>query len=299
MTKRGCLWAWLAGAAVLLVLFLVTMIMIESLLGGSGVRFPTYGAHVGLVRIEGVIADSRSVIDDLRYFDDIGGVDALVLRIDSPGGGVAATQEIVAEIDRIREDTGIPVVASMGSVAASGGYYIACSSDSIFANPGTLTGSIGVIMSFTNLEELFGKLGMTFDVVKSGRYKDIGSWSREMTSEERALLQETVDDIHAQFVEAVSMGRGMTEAEVSDLADGRIFSGRQALAQGLVDGLGTLDEAVLAAGRMGGIEGRPRILEPVKRERLTLFDVLTGGIERLLPETAVPGGALYLYRPAK
>ncbi len=298
MTKRGCLWGWLAGAAALLLLFLVTMIMIESLLGGSGMRFPSYGAHVGLVRVEGVIADSQTVIDDLRFFEETGGVEALVIRIDSPGGGVAPTQEIVAEIDRIRQ-SGLPVVASMGSMAASGGYYIACSADSVFANAGTLTGSIGVIMSFTNLEDLFAKLGMSFDVIKSGEYKDIGSWSREMTPGERELLQATVDDIHEQFVEAVSLGRGLSVDEVTDFADGRIFSGRQALSWGLVDGLGTLDDAVLAAGRMGGIEGEPRIMEPVKRERLTLVDLLTGSIQRILPETAVPSGALYLYRPSK
>ncbi len=298
MTKRGCLWGWLAGAVTLLLIFLVTMIMIEALLGGDGVRLPSYGAHVGLVRIEGVISDSRSVIDDLRFFEKAGGIKALVIRIDSPGGGVAATQEIVAEIDRIREN-GMPVVASMGSVAASGGYYIACSADSIFANAGTLTGSIGVIMSFTNLESLFAKLGMSFDVVKSGEYKDIGSWSREMTPAERALLQATVDDIHAQFVEAVSQGRDLSLEEVASFSDGRIFSGREALSRKLVDGLGTLDDAVTAAGRMGGIGGEPRILEPVKRERLTFFDLLTGSLERILPETAVPSGALYLYRPSK
>ncbi len=298
MTKRGCLWGWLAGAAALLLLFLVTMIMIESLLGGSGVRFPSYGAHVGLIRVEGVIADSRTVIEDLRYFEETGGIEALVIRIDSPGGGVSATQEIVAEIERIRE-SGMPVVASMGSVAASGGYYIACSADSVFANAGTLTGSIGVIMSFTNLEGLFSKVGMSFDVIKSGEYKDIGSWSREMTSAERELLQATVDDIHAQFVEAVSMGRGLSVDEVAAFADGRVFSGRQALSWDLIDGLGTLDDAVMAAGRMGGIEGEPRIMEPVKRERLTLADLLTGSIRQILPSSAVPGGALYLYRPSK
>ncbi len=298
MTKRGCLWGWLAGAAVLLVVFLVTMIMIESLLGGDGMRFPTYGAHVGLVRVEGVIADSRSVIKDLRYFEDVGGIQALVIRIDSPGGGVAATQEIVNEIDRLRE-TGLPVVASMGAVAASGGYYIACSADSVFANPGTLTGSIGVIMSFTNLEEFFSKIGMSTEVVKSGEYKDIGSWSREMTPAERELLQGTVDDIHAQFVEAVTLGRGLSQSEVEAIADGRVFSGRQALSLKLVDALGTLDDAVLAAGRMGEIEGDPRVMEPVKRERLTLMDVLTGSLRSILPEMALPGGALYLYRPSK
>ncbi|MCD4691266.1 signal peptide peptidase SppA, partial [bacterium] len=293
----GCLWGWLAGAVALLMLFLVTMIIIESILGG-GMLMPTYGAHVGLVRIEGVIADSRAVIDDLRFFEDRGKLAALVIRIDSPGGGVAATQEITSEIARIR-DSGIPVVASLGAIAASGGYYIACSADSVFANPGTLTGSIGVIMSFTNLEDLFGKIGISFEVVRSGEYKDIGSWSREMTDDERGLLQATVDDIHSQFVEAVAEGRGLSIEDVGEFADGRVFSGRQAVAWDLVDATGTLDDAIAAAGRMGGIEGEPRVAEPVKRQRLTLVDLVAGSLGRLLPAASAPTGALYLHRPSK
>ncbi|MCK4513585.1 S49 family peptidase, partial [bacterium] len=179
MTKKGCLWGWLAGTVGLLVIFLITMILIESLLGQQ-MRFPTYGAHVGLVRIEGVISDSRDVITDLRSFADDGGTKAIVLRIDSPGGGVAASQEIYEEIVAIR-DGGMPIVVSMGAMAASGGYYVACPADTIVANPGTLTGSIGVVMSFMNLEELFDKVGVDFEVVKSGAYKDLGSLSRQMT----------------------------------------------------------------------------------------------------------------------
>ncbi len=298
MTRRGCLWGWIAASAVMLLLFLVTLMMIQVVLGDAPARFPTYGAHVGLVRVEGIIADSRGVIADLQHFERQGNTRALVLRIDSPGGGVAATQEITREVQRIREE-GMPVVVSMGAIAASGGYYIACSADSIFANPGTLTGSIGVVMSFANLSELFGKLGMSYDVVKSGEYKDIGSWSREMTPEERELLQATVDDIHSQFVEAVAAGRGLPVEEIARLADGRVFSGRQALSSGLVDSLGTLNDAVMAAGRMGGIEGEPRLAERVKREPLTLFDLVTGGLRGILPDTGMTGGALYLYRPSK
>ncbi len=193
----------------------------------------------------------------------------------------------------------MPLVVSMGSVAASGGYYIACTADTIFANPGTLTGSIGVVMSFTNLEELFGKLGMDFEVIKSGEFKDTGSWSRQMTDAERALLQGTIDDIHAQFVEAVAEGRGMEYDAVAALADGRIFSGRQALEAGLVDRLGTLEDAVAVAARMGGIEGEPRVQEPVRRERLTLWDLLSGTASNLLRPEASSVGAHYIYRPSK
>ena len=185
------------------------------------------------------------------------------------------------------------------AVAASGGYYIASPADSIIANPGTITGSIGVLMSFTNLEGLFDKIGMDFEVIKSGEYKDTGSWSREMTVEERALLQETVDDIHAQFVEAVAANRNLERAAVEALADGRVFSGRQALEAGLVDGLGTLDEAIATAGRMAGIPGEPRVQEPVRYKRLTLADLLTSAIARLAEPGDLLAGAQYLYRPAK
>ncbi len=282
MTRKGCIWGWLVGVAALLVVFLLTIVAIESLLGQK-FSLPSYGARVGLVRVEGAVYDSRQAIEDLENMADDPGIRAIVLRVDSPGGGAAAAQEIHDAVVGIQE-AGTPVVVSMGSVAASGGYYISCTADSIFANPGTLTGSIGVMMSFTNLSELFDKIGMDFEVLKSGRFKDTGSWSRKMTDEERALLQTTIDDIHAQFVEAVAEG---------------IFSGRQALEAGLVDALGSLEDAIDAAGRLGGIEGRPRVQEPVRRQRLTLWDVLTGSASRLLAPEASSLGAHYIYSPAK
>jgi protease-4 len=297
MTRKGCIWGWLIGVVALLVIFLVTMVAIESLLG-QHLSFPTYGARVGLVRVEGGIYDSRQVIKDLESMVENPGIEAIVLRVDSPGGGAAASQEIYECIRGIQEE-GVPLVVSMGSVAASGGYYIACTADTIFANPGTLTGSIGVVMSFTNLEELFGKIGLDFEVIKSGRFKDTGSWSRQMTDAERALLQETIDDIHAQFVEAVAEGRGMEYEAVALLADGRIFSGRQALEAGLVDRLGTLENAVAVAARMGGIEGEPRVQEPVRRKRLTLWDLLSGTASNLLRPEGSSVGAHYIYRPSK
>ncbi len=297
MTRKGCIWGWLIGVLALLVIFLVTIVAIESVLG-QRLSFPTYGARVGLVRVEGGIYDSRQVIGDLESLVEDPGIQAIVLRVDSPGGGAAASQEIFEYIRGIQEE-GLPLVVSMGSVAASGGYYIACTADTIFANPGTLTGSIGVVMSFTNLEELFGKIGLDFEVIKSGRFKDTGSWSREMTDAERALLQGTIDDIHAQFVEAIAEGRGMEYDAVAALADGRIFSGRQALEAGLVDRLGTLEDAVEVAGRMAGIEGEPRVQEPVRRERLTLFDLLTGTASNLLRPEGSNLGAHYIYRPSK
>jgi protease-4 len=297
MTRKGCVWGWLIGVLAVLVVFLVTIAAIESLLGQS-VSFPAYGARVGLVRLEGPIYDPSVILHDLEQMSGDPGVRAIVLRIDSPGGSASAAQEIYEYLLDVRE-SGTPLVASMGAIAASGGYYIACTADTIVANPATLTGSIGVIMSFTNLEELFGKIGMDFEVIKSGRYKDTGSWSREMTAEERELLQSTVDDIHAQFIEAVSASRGMTVEEVGAIADGRIFSGRQALGAGLVDRLGTLDDAIALAGRMGGLGDEPRVQEPVRRERLTLLDLVRSAAGEVLGRGTTSSGAHFIFRPPK
>lgn len=297
MVRKGCVWGWLVGVLALLVVFLVTVVTIEALLGQQ-VTFPAYGDRVGLVRIEGLLTDSRDIVRDLKTMGEDSGVRALVIRIDSPGGGVAASQEIYDEIVRVR-DGGTPIVISMGSVAASGGYYVACPGDSILANPGTITGSIGVIMEFANLEELFDKIGIGFDVVKSGEFKDVGSWSRQLTEEERALLQATVDDIHTQFVETVAAERDMDSEAVRRLADGRILSGRQAIEAGLVDRLGGLQVALAVAGRMGGIEGEPNVQEPARPMRLTLLDILSGSISKALEPEPASFGARYLYRPAK
>lgn len=296
MTRKGCITAWLIGVVAIVVIFLVTIIAIEALLG-ERISLPAYGARVGLVRIEGLLSDARLIIEDIDTMEATG-VSALVLRIDSPGGGVVASQEIFSRMLDLK-GTGIPIVVSMGAVAASGGYYIAVPADSIIANPGTITGSIGVLMSFTNLEGLFDKIGMDFEVVKSGEYKDVGSWSREMTQEERAFLQATVDDIHAQFVEAVAANRNLDLKAVEAVADGRIFSGRQAVEEGLVDGLGTLDQAIAVAGRMAGIPGEPRVQEPVRYRRLTLADLLTSTVARLVGPSDRLAGAQYLYKPAK
>ena len=298
MARKGCIWGWIIGVVALLVIFLITIIAIETLLG-ERVTLPSYGAHVGLLRVEGVIVDSRQLIEDLKTMEKDGAIKAVVLRIDSPGGGVAASQEIYDYIVGFKERTSLPIVVSMGAVAASGGYYVACPADSIIANPGTLTGSIGVLMSFPSIEELLAKIGVSMNVVKSGEFKDVGSWSRTMTDGERALLQTTIDDIQSQFVEAVSAGRGMDESAVRSIADGRILSGRQALELGLVDRLGTLEDAVATAGRMGGITGEPPVREPVRLRRLTLRDLLTGTLSRLVEPGVRSYGAQYMYEPAK
>ena len=232
------------------------------------------GDKVALIRIEGVIIDSRETIEELRRYRDNPTVKAIVLRIDSPGGAVVPSQEIFAEVQKTRAEGKIKVVTSMGNVAASGGYYIAAATNRIVANPGTLTGSIGVIMELPNLKGLLEKVGVQSVVIKSGRYKDMASPFRAMPEENRVLLQAVLDDVHAQFIEAVAVGRDMKLEQVRVLADGRIFTGKQAKSVSLVDEIGDLHDAINIAARLVGISGEPRVIET--RKRFSWRDFLEG-----------------------
>ena len=232
------------------------------------------GDKVAVIDITGAISRTKTTIDQIHRYRDDEAIKAIVLRINSPGGSVAPVQEIYSELKKLEK----PIVASMGSTAASGGYYIAAIADEIFANPGTLTGSIGVIMQFTKIKGLYEKIGLEQQVVKSGKFKDTGSPVRDLTDEERELLQATLDDVHNQFIDAVFEGRQehLTREEIVALADGRIFSGQQALEHKLVDQLGNLTDAIERAGELGGIEGKPKV---VRTERKTSM------LERLLGPT--------------
>lgn len=214
---------------------------------------------LALVEINGMINDSSDIVRQLRSYRRDDEIKGIILRIDSPGGAVAPSQEIYEEVLRIRA-ANKKIYASMGSLAASGGYYIACPVDRIFANPGTLTGSIGVIMAFTNAQKLIEKIGIEPEVIKSGRLKDVGSPTRKMTKEERRYLQRVADDVHGQFIEAVSKGRKLKPEVTRKLADGRIFTGREAIDLNLVDELGGLEKTITQLGKALGIEGRPRVI---------------------------------------
>jgi protease-4 len=236
---------------------------------------------VAVVRVEGVILDPQQTVRDLKRYGESPSVKAIVLRIDSPGGGVVPSQEIYDAVRRVRAKHSKTVVASMGTVAASGGYYIAAATDRIMANPGTLTGSIGVIMELANVEGLLKKIGVESVVVKSGEHKDLGSPFRQMKEQERRILQNVIEDVHAQFIEAVAEGRSLKIAEVRPLADGRIFTGRQAKAERLVDELGDLEDAVKLAAELAGIEGEPKVVEP--RRRFSIRDLLESRVFNSLP----------------
>ena len=214
---------------------------------------------IALVEVKGTILDSTDIVRQIRQYRNDDEIKGIILRIDSPGGAVAPSQEIYDEVLKVRADKK-KIYTSMGSLAASGGYYIASASDRIFANPGTLTGSIGVIMAFSNAEQLMSKIGVRAEVIKSGEFKDTGSPLRSMTRKERRYLQSVVDDVHQQFIEAVAKGRNMDIKEAAKFADGRIFTGRKAHEMKLVDDLGGLEFAIATLGKDLGIEGRPKVV---------------------------------------
>ena len=234
---------------------------------------------VVVVKIEGVITDSGPVIEKLDKIKNNDDVKAVVLRIDSPGGSVAPSQEIYEELIKLREKK--TIVASFGSVAASGGYYIASAAHKIIANPGSITGSIGVIIEFANIEELIGKIGLKSVVIKSGKYKDILSPTRELESAELGLIQGVIDSIHSQFIDAVALGRDIEREKIAAIADGRIFSGEQAKEQGLVDELGNLQDAIKRAAEIAGIEGDPKVIYPAKEKPSILEFLLEGSMNEI------------------
>ena len=230
---------------------------------------------VAVVSVEGVIENSDDIVQTLDRLGKNDGVRAVVLRVDSPGGGVAPSQEIYDAVWRVRAKK--PIVASLGGEAASGGYYIASACQTIVANPGTLTGSIGVIMQLAEIEGLLKKVGVRYEVIKAGKFKDSASFARPMTPEERALLQAVLDDMHDQFITAIAEGRHLRKEQVRALADGRVYSGRMAKDLGLVDALGGLDEAIRVASELGGVPGKPHLVRPRRGWRLLDLAGVAGG----------------------
>jgi protease IV len=261
-------WVWgMVGMGVMFaIFFLITFLITVLLTGEEGI---TDGrARIGVIPIEGVISSelSERTVRQLTKYRDDASIKAIILRIDSPGGGVASSQEIYEEVRRVRSG-GKLVVASLGSVAASGGYYVACVADRIFANAGTVTGSIGVIVQLANAEELLRKVGVASTVITSGPFKDSGNPTRTLRPEERQVFQALVDDVYQQFVEAVAQGRNLPLDEVRQAADGRIYTGRQAKDLHLVDELGSLQDAITYVASTIGIVGKPKLVQEGK-ERL-------------------------------
>jgi protease-4 len=283
-------------------------LLAAAVFGGRGVDYYGAGATgdaVGVIRINGMIvggpgssslfgtvAGSESVMEQLRRAAGDPSIKVVVLRLNTPGGTTAASQEIALEVSRLRK-AGKKVVASMGDVAASGGYWIASQCDRIVASPGTITGSIGVIMETQNLQGLYEKLGVDSRVFKSGEHKDMGSPARDITAEEQKIFQDMVDEMYEQFIATVSSGRGMDPGQVRKLADGRVFTGQQALEYGLVDDLGNYYDAIRAAADLAGIRGEPEVVELAPRRGW--WETLSS-VKLDLPAFHAP--AWLIYRPA-
>jgi len=260
-----------------LVIILIGLTGISVVEEGAG--FYNLGQKVAIIEIYGTINGSNEVIRQLKKYSKDSSIPAIVLDIDSPGGAVVPSQEIYEEVLKAKK-AGKKVVASLRSLGASGGYYVACSADTIVANPGTLTGSIGVIFEFPVVQELFKKIGVKFEVVKRGELKEVGTSFRSMTQEERDLLQSVIDDTYNQFVDAVKEGRGLERQKILELADGRVFTGRQAKELGLIDELGDIEDAIKIAGKMGDIEGIPRTIRE-RPKKVSVFDIITSSFKAI------------------
>ncbi len=263
----------ISAAVVFVVLLLIILNMSQALRNNP---FSSQGS-IGVIEVEDVILTSKTVVKDIKTFTEDPGIGAILLRIDSPGGGVAASQEIYSQVAKARAHK--TVVVSMGSVAASGGLYIAMPANRIVANPSTVTGSIGVILEYPVVEELFRKIGIRYEVIKSKEHKDIGSPFRSLSQDERNMLEGVIQDMYSQFIDAIIAYRALTRDSLAKIADGRILTGRQALEFGLVDTLGSFEDAVAIAGNLIGVE-KPNLIYPP--HRFSLYDMLTKPMERML-----------------
>jgi protease IV len=275
--KRSTLLLWIIGGGGVFVFFILCLMALASYFSFSdespGLSFSSN--EVAVLDLEGVIDDSKEFIDLLKEYGNRSGVRSVVIRINSPGGEVAASQEIYQAIKRFSADSKKKVVVSMASVAASGGYYAACGADKIFANPGTVTGSIGVIAEWYNYGDLLRWAKVQNVVVKTGAFKDAGSPTRPLTDEEKAYFQSLIGNMYGQFVSAVAISRKMKEDDVRKLADGRVYTGQEAKANGLVDELGSYQDAIADAAKMAGIKGSPKVVNPAKKS-ISILDLLLG-----------------------
>ena len=277
-----------------LIFFIIGMLGMSDTDGGV---WSGFGDKIAIVDIKGEVIESESTVAQLRNYARNSSVKGILVRINSPGGIVGASQEIYDEILRIREDFEKPVVISMGSMAASGGYYIACAGDFIFANPGTLTGSIGVIMQYPVFKELMDKIGVQFKTIKAGAIKDVGSPYRWPSADDSAMLQAAIDNTYNQFVDVITEKREIDRDVVVELADGSIYTGLQALQLGLVDTLGGMESAVSYLGELAGISGEPKRIRPKVEKDRNLLDFMSSIVDQHFSSVSDVGPQLmFLYR---
>jgi len=274
--KRSNLLLWIIVGGGAFLFFIVCLLALAAYFSDeSSPALSFSGSQVAALELEGILSDSKEFVDQLRDYGNRPSVRSVVLRINSPGGGVAASQEIYEALKKFRAESKKKVVVSMASVAASGGYYVACAADKIFANPGTITGSIGVIAEWYNYGDLLRWAKLQSVVIKSGALKDAGSGTRPLTEEEKVYFQNLISNMYGQFVSAVASSRKMNEEQVKKLADGRVYTGQEAKSDGLVDAIGTYQDAIAEAARMAGIQGSPKVVSPAKKN-FSILELLLG-----------------------
>ena len=282
--SRTLLWVLIGGGAFFLFVLAVFSIVYLTLHAGGGETggITSFGDRIGVVDLDGVILSPQPVVGQLKKFGDDSSIKAIILHVNSPGGGVAASEEIYREVKRIRTEKKKKIVVSIESVGASGAYYVASASDKIYADQGSIVGSIGVIAQWVNYGDLLKWAKLKDVVIKTGEFKDTGNPARDLTSAEQAYMQSLIDNMFAQFIQAVADGRGLKYEEVKSFANGKVWSGEQAMSMKLIDSVGDFETAVAETAKSVGIKGEPTLVRPEK-ERKTLLDLLLGDVSQYLP----------------
>ncbi len=284
--SRTLLWIVIGGGAFFLfVLSVFTLVYLALQAGGgeaSGIGTFGGGDRIGVVDLEGIILSPQPVVDQLKKFGDDSSIKAIILHVNSPGGGVAASEEIYREVKRVRSEKKKKIVVSIETVGASGAYYVASASDKIYADEGSIVGSIGVIAQWVNYGDLMKWAKLKDIVLKTGEFKDTGNPARELTPAEQAYMQSLIDNMFGQFIKAVSDGRGLKYDDVKSIANGKVWTGQEALPMKLIDGIGDFQAVVSDTARLVGIKGEPTLVRPEK-ERRSVLDLLLGDVSQYLP----------------
>jgi protease IV len=284
---RSRTWLWVligGGAFFLFVLAVFSLVYLTLHAGTSESSFSSFGDRIGVVDLDGVILSPQPVVDELKKFGDDSSIKAIILHVNSPGGGVAASEEIYREVKRIKQEKKKKIVVSIETVGASGAYYVASGSSKIYADQGSIVGSIGVIAEWVNYGDLLKWAKLKNIVFKTGEFKDTGNPARDLTPAEQEYMQSLIDNMFGQFVQAVADGRGMKVEDVKAIANGKVWTGQEALSMKLIDNVGDFQAVVKDTARSVGISGEPTIVHP-ERDRKTLLDLMTGDISQYLPDT--------------
>ena len=283
--SRTVLWILIGGGAFFLfVLAVFSLVYLTLHAGSSQTGFSGFGDRIGVVDLDGVILSPQPVVGQLKKFADDSSIKAIILHVNSPGGGVAASEEIYREVKRINQEKKKRVVVSIETVGASGAYYIASASNKIYADQGSIVGSIGVIAEWVNYGDLLKWAKLKNVVFKTGEFKDTGNPARELTPAEQAYMQSLIDNMFGQFVQAVADGRGMKFDDVKAIANGKVWTGKEALTMKLIDNVGDFEAVVNDTAKSVGISGEPTLVHPEK-DRRTLLDLMLGDVSQYLPDT--------------